>query len=415
MRTIRPFTGYLVDPKQVHEIVAPAYDSLTPQERHQFAVRHPRNYLNVIRSLQEFPQDERPTLEELLASNAAKLEKLIDDSAFVYHDRPCLYIYRIAVEGHVQTGVVAEISIAEYDAGKLRKHEHTRGDDEERLIKYLEAVRASSSPVCLAYRQRDEIDVLIDKLTIRESVVDFRSDDGVTHTIWRIADSRATDRLIELFAAVPVTYLTDGHHRSAATSRYAAKCRQENPHHTGDEAYSYLLVAMFPHDQLRIRPYNRCVRDLNGHALSDFLKELEKGFHVEKLQCNAAQAAQPTARGELSMLLDGCWYRLTVRPQVVPVGEPAQALDVVILQEQVLSPLLGIADPRSDPRLEYIPGSVDMSALEVSCERGWQVAFAAYPTSIEEMMEIADAGQVMPPKSTWFDPKVRSGIFLCRR
>jgi uncharacterized protein (DUF1015 family) len=413
MPAIKSFSGYLVDPAQAQEVVSPGYDAFTPQERYEFTISHPCNYLNVTRSQDEFPENERPSLEQLLASNAANLKRLIDEGAFVYQERSCLYLYRLAVDGHEQTGVVAHISIEEYEQGRLKQHENTRAEHEDRLVQYLAGVGATSSPICVAYSQRDEIDELVDTLSRESPILDFVARDGVTHTIWRLEDDRLTTRLVEQFAAVPELYLTDGHHRSAAVCRYAANRRAENPNHTGDEPYNNLLVAMFPHDQLKISPFNRCVRDLYGHSLSEFVSSLEKSFEVNELGNDATQDPKPTMQGEISMLIDGSWYRLKARPNVVPVDDPVRAFDVVILQEQILGPVLGIHNPRSDPRLEYIPGAFDRRAMESVCDSGWRVAFATHPVAMEDLMRIADAGKVMPPKSTYFDPKMRSGIFLC--
>jgi len=413
MPAIKSFSGYVVHPAQALEVVSPGYDTLTPQQRYRFTVEHPRNYLNVMRSQDEFPENERPTLEQLFASNAANLKKLIDEGAFVYQEHPCLYLYRLAIDGHEQTGVVTHILMEEYEQGRLKKHENTRAEREDRLVQYLEGVGAISSPICVAYSQRDEIDALVNTLCRESPLLDFVSRDGVTHTIWRVEDDLLTARLVEQFATVPELYLTDGHHRAAAVSRYAANRHAANPNHTGDEPYNHLLVALFPHDQLKIAPFNRCVRDLNGHSLSEFLRSIGKSFEIDKLGNDATQDPEPIMRGEMSMLIDGSWYRLKVRPNVVPVDDPVRALDVVILQEQILSPVLGIHNPRSDPRLEYIPGAFDRRAMESVCESGWRVAFATHPVAMEDLMRIADAAKVMPPKSTYFDPKVRSGIFLC--
>ncbi len=412
MPAIKSFSGYVVDPGQAHEVVSPGYDALTPQERYEFTAKHPRNYLNVTRSQDEFPENERPTLDQLLASNAANLRKLINDGAFIYQERPCLYLYRLAVDGHEQTGVVAQISIDEYEQGRLKKHENTRAEHEDRLVQYLEVVGATSSPVCVAYAQRDEIDVLVNTLCDQSPILDFISRDGVAHTIWRIEDDHPMTRLVEEFAVVSELYLTDGHHRSAAVSRYAASRRAANPNHTGNEPYNRLLVAMFPHDQLKIAPFNRCVRDLDGHSLTDFLSSIGKSFEIDELRNDVTQDPRPTMRGEMSMLVDGSWYRLKAHADVVPVDDPVRALDVVVLQEQILGPVLGI-NPRSDPRLEYIPGAFDRHVMESICEKGWRVVFAAHPVAMEDMMRIADVGGVMPPKSTYFDPKVRSGLFVC--
>ena len=415
MPAVRPFDGYFVDPAWANEVVSPAYDSLTPAERHQFALANPRNYLNAMRSLEEFPEDACPELCELLASNATTLKRFIDDGAFVHQPRRCLYFYRMEFDRAVQTGVVGEVSIREYDEGELKIHEHTRSDREDRLVRYLEVVGAASSPVCLAYRQSDAIDAIVDELAAAPPALELGADDGVLHTVWRIDDEEGIAALVDLFAAVPSAYLTDGHHRSAAASRYAAQRRAGNPDHSAGESYERLLVALFPHDQLHIHPYNRCVKDLDGHSAEAFLDELAKRFHVEALPSEHRAVVEPGERGQFGMRLDEAWYRLTVRAGLIPAEDPAASLDVNILQGLLLEPALGITDPRSDPRLDYVPGNLEPATLERLRGTGWRLAFASYPASIEELMAVVDAGEVMPPKSTFFAPKLRSGIFLCLR
>lgn len=415
MASIRPFDGHFVRSDVAHLVASPPYDALTPEQRHDFALANPRNYLNVMRSLEEFPAHERPTHDELLDVNSQKLRALFAEGVYAYKEEPCLFLYRLSVDGHVQTGVVAEIPIDEYDRGLIKKHEHTQQDKEDQLTAYQEVVGASSSPVCLAYPNSDAIGTLISRLTRAEPLLEFTAHDGLTQTIWCIEEASDIAQFAELFATVTVTYLTDGHHRCAAGSRYAAKRRAANPAHTGDEPYNFLLVALFPDDELRILPYNRCVRDLNGLSVPEFLARLGEIFEVKVLDCGMPDEAAPRGKGELAMLLDGAWYRLQARNGLAAHEDPVRSLDVMLLQEQVLGPLLGIDDPRTDPRLLYVAGSFKMSGLVARCEEGWRVAFAVYPTSIEQLMAVADADQVMPPKSTWFDPKARSGLFLKMR
>ena len=411
MPALRPFTAYLVDPALAGQVVAPAYDSLTPQERHEFAHAHPCNYLNAMRALEEFPPSLRPSLDALLAANAEVLDRFIADGAFRYHAAPCLYLYRMEAGDTVQTGVVGEVPVEEYRRGLLKKHEHTRPDREHRLARYLYTVGAASSPVCLAYPQEDAIDEMVAAEAARPPALVFEADDGVRHSIWRIEDEARSARLARAFAAVSRAYLTDGHHRCAATAHYAGRRAGENPAHCGEEAYNFLLVALFPHDQLRIHPFNRCVKDLNGYSPRAFLETLRAGFEVTPIEGEELRSDGP---GCFSMRLDERSYRLCVRPGIVP-ADPAGSLDVNILQEHILRPTLGIDDPRSDPRLDYRPGDFDARSLARLREEGWRLAFAAWPPSIEALMAVADAGETMPPKSTFFVPKLRSGIFVCRR
>ena len=415
MASIRAFDGHFVHSDIAHVVASPPYDALTPEERHEFARANPRNYLNVMRSLEEFPADERPTHDELLDVNSQKLREFFDQGVYNYKEEPCLFLYRLSIDGHVQTGVVAEVPIEEYDLGLIKKHEHTQQDKEDQLTAYQEVVGASSSPVCLAYPRSEAINSMISRLTREEPLLEFTALDGLTQTIWCVEKASDIAQFAELFATVPVTYLTDGHHRCAAGSRYAAKMRETNPDHTGDEPYNFILVALFPDDELRILPYNRCVRDLNGLSVPGFLERLREIFDVRALEGDDPEAAAPRSRGELSMLLDGVWYRLRAQNGLLANVDPVRSLDVMLLQEHVLRPLLGIEDPRSDPRLLYVAGTFHMRGLVERCAQGWRVAFAVYPTSIEQLMAVADADQVMPPKSTWFDPKARSGLFLKMR
>ena len=411
MPTLRPFAAWLVEPAFAGEVVAPAYDSLTPQERYEFAEAHPRSYLNAMRALEEFPPGRRPTLEELLAANADTLERFLSEGRFRYRAEPCLYLYRMEVGDDVQTGVVGEVSVEDYRRGLLKKHENTRSDREDRLARYLYTVGAASSPVSLAYRQDDAVDAMVAAEVGGPPALVYDADDGVRHCIWRIEDEARNARLAEAFAAIPCAYLTDGHHRCAATSRYAAQREEENPAHSGDEPYNFMLAALFPHDQLRIHPFNRCVRDLDGSRPEVFMETLRDAFEVTPIESGELRSDEP---GCFSMRLDERFYRLRVRPGIVP-DDPAGSLDVNILQERILRPLLGIEDPRSDPRLDYRPGDFDPQSLGRLRDEGWRLAFATCPPSIDALMAVADAGETMPPKSTFFVPKLRSGIFVCRR
>ena len=411
MPALRPFAAWLVDPESAGEVVSPAYDSLTPQERHEFAETHPRSYLNAMRALEEFPPDRRPSLDALLAANAEALDRFLEEGSFRFCDAPSLYLYRMETGDGVQTGVVGEVPVEEYRSGLLKKHENTRSDREDRLARYLYTVGAASSPVSLAYRQDDAIDEIVAAEAGRPPALVYDADDGVRHSVWRIEDETCGARLAEAFHAIPCAYLTDGHHRCAATARYAAQRAEENPDHSPEEAYNYILAALFPHDQLHIHPFNRCVRDLDGRREEAFLESLHDAFEVAPIESGGLRSEEP---GCFAMRLDERSYRLCVRPGIVP-DDPAGSLDVNVLQERILRPLLGIEDPRSDPRLDYRPGDFDLRSLERLRAEGWRLAFATCPPSIEALMAVADAGETMPPKSTFFVPKLRSGIFVCRR
>jgi len=413
MTAIRPFKCYYASPQLAKDVACPAYDAMTPGQRHEFALAHPLNYLNVMRSTEEYPEDQRPPFDENLQRNSAKLQELIRDGVFVYNDTPGVYVYRLAVDDHVQTGLITELPVEEFDQGGIKKHEHTRQDKEDVLIRYRDEVRASSTPISLTYPADESVDRIIEQVEQREPLVDFVSDDGVAQTIWFVSKPDEIEALQQAFARFDHLYLTDGHHRTAVCQKWAAKRRAENPDHTGDEPYNFVLTAIFPDDQMRILEYNRVVHGLNGLSQEEFLKALREHFEVAPLNVAAAEDARPTQRHQFSMFLGSRWYSLTAHDGLVPERDPVRSLDVCLLQERILEPLLGIEDPRSDPRIDYVPGAFGLDELERRVYQGsCAVAFACYPTAVQELMAIADAGEVMPPKSTWFDPKVRSGLLV---
>ena len=410
MSFIHPFEGYLVAAARAGAVVAPSYDALTAEERRRYADTHPENYLNATRSIEEYASDPAPGREALLERNARFLRRCVDEGVFVAQP-PCVFVYRLACRGHVQRGVVAEIPIGAYLDGRIKRHELTRAAREEALAAYIEHVRAASSPVCLAYRADGGIRARMDAATRSRPDVSHTSADGVEHDVWGLHGADA-DALVTAFDRVSDAYVTDGHHRCAATARFAT---------TG--AGARLLVVLFPDDELRILPYHRVVRDLGPHSAESFLARLageftieprpEGGPEAERPRAERPGPAYPRARGEFAVHLDGRWFRFRLSAEDARPANPADAVDAAILQARVLGPMLGITDPRDDERLGYVAGSGGLDALERACRDGrWHAAFALHPTSMDELVAVAEAGAVMPPKSTWFDPKPRSGFFL---
>ena len=399
MAFIHPFEGYLVAPEWAGAVVAPPYDSLTPEERRRYADTHPENYLNAMRSVDEYASNELPRLRALLKRNARFVRRYVDAGRFVAQP-PCVFVYRIASHGHVQRGVVAEMPIGAYLDGRIRRHEFTRIAREDALAEYIDQVRTASSPVSLAYRADEGVRDRLDAATRDAPVVSVTTEDGVEHDIW-VGGGADAHSLIDAFDSVSTAYLTDGHHRCAATARFST---------AGAEAR--LLVVLFPDDELRILPYHRVVRDLGRHSTESFLADLSEGFIVEPLPEGEPDAARPRARGEFAVHVDRRWFRFRLADDRSRPQEPAEAIDAAILQARVIGPMLGISDPRDDERLGYVSGAGGLHRLERACGEGWRAAFALYPTSMEELFAVADAGAVMPPKSTWFDPKPRSGFFF---
>lgn len=410
MTMIRPFDGFLVKRSCLERVVSPAYDSLTPQERHSFGLKHPLNYINVMHSTDQYPEDERPTPEQLLQINASNLKNMLERGDFAPLAKPSLFIYKLAVEGHEQTAVVCEIPIDHYDTGMVLKHENTRADKEDLLTDYLDVVGASSSPVCLAYEENPDINELMESTTRSTSpLFQFSAHDDVAQTLWQVNDKNSIRRFTELFSGVGKTYLTDGHHRFAAGSRFAQQRRAQNPDYSANDNFNYVLVALFSAQQLRILPFNRCIKDLAGMSVHQFIDRVSESFTIDEVE---RKDGTPTQRHEFGMYMDNTWYKLTLKSTPDFHEDPVKSLDVTILQDKILKPILGITDVRTDDRLDYIAGDKELGGLEQRCEQGWAVSFACYPTSIDELMQVADSGEVMPPKSTYFDPKMRSGIFL---
>ena len=400
MAFIHPFEGYLVAAGWAGAVVAPPYDSLTPEERRRHADTHPENYLNAMRSVEEYASDDAPDLPALLKRNARFVRRYLEAGRFVAQP-PCVLVYRLASHGHVQRGVVAEMSIDAYLDGRIRRHEFTRVAREDALAAYIDRVRAASSPVSLAYRADDGIRKRLDTVTsTARPAISHVTEDGVEHDI-RVLDGAQARSLIAAFDSVSTAYLTDGHHRCAATARFST---------AGADAR--LLVVLFPDDELRILPYHRVVRDLGGHSTDAFLAGLAERFVVEPLPDRDPEAARPRARGEFALHVDGRWFRFRLPDEQARPPGPADAIDAAILQAQVIGPLVGVTDPRDDDRLGYVAGAQGLDSLERACREGWRAAFALHPTSMDELVAVADAGAVMPPKSTWFDPKPRSGFFF---
>ncbi len=409
MPEIKPFDGFLVNPGHAREIVSPAYDSVSPRQRRIFAQGNPRNFLNTMRLLEDLPEENRPTTGQLLLSNRKNLDKLLSDGSFDVLEQPCMFVYQLDTGEHVQTGVVCEVPVREYEQGAMRKHENTRSDREDLLAQYQVVVGASSSPICLTYSQRPDIDRFVGKIIENRPELEFSGTDGVLQRIWRIADHETQRRLAELFAAVETTYLTDGHHRAASGYRYARIMRDKYGN-TGNEPWNQLLVALFPDNQLRLLPFHRCVRGLNGLTDTAIIEALKTAFEVRDLSTQTG--LRPSRHGEFGMYLNNGWYQLNVKPEYLWRDSPVESLDVMILQNLILDPILGITDMRGNPRLDYIAGVHTDADIKRKCKEGWDIVFACHATSMKQLMDVADSGALMPPKSTYFDPKCRSGIFV---
>ena len=400
MPLIQPFAGLRPATGRAGDVIAPPYDVLDSAEARARAQGRPWSFLHISRAEIDLPEGTDPHDPAVYQQAAANLQGMLDAGVLQRDDRPCYYVYRLVMGGHRQTGLVAAASVSDYDSNRIRKHEFTRPDKEDDRVRQIEALDAQTGPVLLAYRSRAEVDALLESVTATEPDCELVADDGIGHSLWVVRDARQVDTISAAFDAMDALYIADGHHRSAAASRVAAERA------AGSHAAGYFLAVIFPHNQMQILDYNRVIRDLNGMTPEVYLAGLVERFSVTPVD----SACHPQRPGEFGMYLGGQWYRLDIHPERVP-DDPVGRLDVSLLAENLLEPLLGITDPRRDRRIDFVGGIRGLAELERRVDSGgMQVAFALYPTRMEDLMAVADAGSVMPPKSTWFEPKLADGL-----
>ncbi len=406
MPLIRPFAGLRPEKQYAEDVVAPPYDVLNTEEARARAEGRPRSFLHISKPEIDLPPGTDPYDEAVYARGAQNLQRLIDEGVLRRDEKPVYYLYRLIMDGRAQVGLVAVASVAEYDRNRIRRHEFTRPDKEDDRVRQIDALNAQTGPVFLTYRQNPVVDEVVQKYLDTPPEYDLTADDGVRHTLWVIDDDADIELLTRSFDAMDQLYIADGHHRSAAASRVAAMRREANPGHTGEESYNYFQVVMFPDNQMKILDYNRVVRDMNGLSKEAFLDAVKKNFEIEA----ADGPVRPQRRGEFGMYLDGQWYRLNIRPDLIP-ADPVGKLDVSLLHDNLIEPVLGISDPRRDKRIDFVGGIRGLAELERRVDSGeMALAFSLYPTSLEDLMAVADAEKVMPPKSTWFEPKLADGL-----
>lgn len=407
MAEIRPFRGYRPRPDLAALIASPPYDVVSSEEAREMARGNPYSFLHVGKP--EIDLDPSISLydDRVYAKGRENLNAMIREGILVRDPVPCLYVYQQRMGGHVQAGVVGACSVREYEAGLIKRHEHTRKDKEDDRTRHVTETNANAEPVFLTYRAQPAIDAVLARIRSRPPACDIVTEDGFGHTVWVVDDTGEIEELRTLFAQVPALYIADGHHRTAAAIRHGQTARARNPAPRGDEPYEFFMAVVFPHDRLRILDYNRVVRDLNGLSTETFLERVSERFDVTE-----AISPKPDCPRTYRMYLDGRWYALQVKSHLVPERDPVRSLDVSTLQDHLLDPILGIRDPRTDKRIDFVGGIRGTRELERRCAEGWAVAFALYPTSLNQLLDVADAGQVMPPKSTWFEPKLRSGLIV---
>lgn len=410
MAIIKSFKAVRPLPEKAQDVAALPYDVYNREEAAIAARGKLDSFLRVDRP--ETTLDERIKINDPFVYETARknLEKLFHRKALTQDTKDCLYIYELIMDGRSQVGLVVCTAIDEYLNNTIKKHELTRADKEEDRIKHVDACNANTGPIFLTYRSQDAINEMVDAWRKgNEPVYDFVSEDGITHRAWVVDDESVINGLVEKFGKVESLYIADGHHRSASAVKVGLMRREANPNYTGDEEFNYFLSVLFPDEQLYIMDYNRVVKDLNGLSVDEFLNALSEKFDVTPKD---EEPVKPPQKGSFGLFIDGKWYLLTVKEGVYDPADLVNSLDVAILQNNVLVPILGIGDIRTDKRIDFVGGIRGLKELERRANEDMVLAFSMYPTSIEELMNIADADLLMPPKSTWFEPKLRSGLFI---
>ncbi len=419
MATLKPFAALRPRPELAAQICELPYDVMSSEEARELAAGNPLSFLHVSKPEIDLPSGTDPYAPEVYAKGKENFSRLISQSALQQDTQPCFYLYRQIMGPHSQVGLVAAASCEEYLSGGIKKHEFTRPDKEDDRVRHIETLNAQTGPVFLAYRATAAMDEFVAKRVSGPAAVDFTAQDGVRHTAWTVSDTASIKFIEEQFASIPFLYIADGHHRSAAAARVYLK-RKETPFPVADDSLpvgrregegegcsACFLTVTFPHNQMQILPYNRVLKDLNGHASPQLLQKLDAVFVI-----HPNGSAKPTRKHELGLFLAGKWHTLHFRPQFAATTDPIEKLDVTLLQKFVLDPIFGIEDPRTSKRINFVGGIRGTAELEklVNSDE-YACAFSMFPTSIEDLMTIADAGGIMPPKSTWFEPKLRDAMF----
>ena len=409
MAIVKPFLCIRPDEQVAHRVAALPYDVYNREEAKEEIQREPMSFLKIDRAETGLP-DEVDTYDQRVYQRAKELLwKMVEDGTLIAEEKECYYIYELIMQGRSQTGLVACASIDDYLSNTIKKHENTREEKEQDRIHHVDICNAQTGPIFLAYRSHQVISNIVAQFKKGNPLYHFTSPDSVTHNVWKIDEDAIIKSIKDAFAEIDSIYIADGHHRAASAVKVGLKRRQANPNYKGDEEFNYFLSVLFPQDQLMIMPYNRTVKDLNGLTKEVFLKRIEESFEIEVV---GKSTYSPDHKAVFGMYLDGDWYRLSAKPVLRAINDPVASLDASLLQDYLLGPILGIEDPRTSKRIDFVGGIRGLMELEKRVREDMTVAFSMYPTSIEELFDVSDAGKLMPPKSTWFEPKLRSGLFL---
>ncbi|MCI9385506.1 MAG: DUF1015 family protein [Lachnospiraceae bacterium] len=408
MAVIRPFRAYRPQKGLESKIAALPYDVYNREEACAAVKGNPLSFLNIDRAETQFDSSVDTYADEVYQKAHDMLWDMIQKGNFVQEDKPVYYLYELTMDGRVQTGIVACASVDDYENQVIKKHENTRADKELDRIRHVESCEAQTGPIFLAYRANDILREIIARTKKGQALYDFTSDDGITHRVWCICADEDIATIQKIFEGLSQIYIADGHHRCASAVKVGLKKRAENPAYTGEEEFNYFLSVLFADEELMIMDYNRVVRDLNGLTAGQFVEAVSKVYNIVS---KGTMCQRPIHKGQASMLVEDTWYLLEVKAEYKS-NDPVDGLDVAILQNHVLSPILGIDDPKTDKRIDFVGGIRGIGELERRVKTDSKAAFAMYPTSIHELFAVADAGMLMPPKSTWFEPKLRSGLFI---
>ncbi len=405
MANIRPFCAVRPERNMVEKIAALPYDVYNRKEAREEVKRNPQSFLKVDRPETLLREDVDIYSHEVYEKAACTLHEMMDNNEFVQDSTSNYYIYELTMNGRIQTGIVGCAAIDDYLNDIIMKHENTRSDKEADRTNHIDVCNAQTGPIFLTYRPNDLIHVVVSENKKEEPLYDFVAEDGISHRVWKIEKEEDVEKLKIAFEGINQIYIADGHHRAASAVKVGLKRRAQNPEYTGEEEFNYFLSVLFPSDELYVMDYNRVVLDLNGNTIEEFKEKLKKDFEIEKY---GKEPYAPKEKGTFGMFLEGEWHCLKARNMTET--DPVKSLDVSILQEKVLRPILGIDDPKTNQRIKFVGGIRGLKELEKDAENG--VAFSMYPTAIEELLAVSDAGKLMPPKSTWFEPKLRSGLFI---
>lgn len=408
MSVLRPFKAVRPTKENAHKVAALPYDVMNSDEAREMVKDKPWSFLHVDKAEIDLPEGTYLYDEKVYLKARENLNKLSAEGICKEDEKPCLYIYRQIMNGRAQTGIVGCASIDDYMNNVIKKHELTRADKEADRINHVDYCDANTGPIFLTYRGNESIDAIVAKYTALEAEYDFTTEDGIRNIVWVVSDDGDIASLTEAFEKIPYLYIADGHHRAASAVKVGMKRREANPCYDGTEEFNFFLAVYFRSDDLAIMDYNRLIADYNGKTKDEIITEIEKNFTVEKKDATY----HPEMKHTFGMYIGKEWYKLTAKNGTFNENDPVDRLDVSILQKNVITPVFGIEDPRTDKRIDFVGGIRGLEELERRCELDMQIAFSMYPTTLDDLMDIADAGQIMPPKSTWFEPKLLSGLFI---